>query len=477
MNKKLLNDSVDNFKSFDYKLCLDNLSAFHENIITTKEKINPSTYDETVLDLLMLTEDIHIEKLKKSQEQTDFIIAPNHIVQMLFKIINSLLKIKSTNTLLFAKIYSYYLKRELDEAIDLIENTGIDEDLKFFKLAATIYMLNDFPDNAKKYIEKAYQISDDKETTRLKERIEKLYTNKSQKRIKSARWPTHMIETKDLQTFCEKSIISEYSNIDFHLTTKSKVATIGSCFANNLANVLNENGINAKTFSLGEEINNTYTNSAIFEIMNNIDTIGNTDTNFNNTTLEPLMNNDFIKELKEFKEYLSNCDLLVYTLGVSQGFFSFDDKPTLIKGTGGIDRTAFTKSLYRNISVDENVLNCKKIITLARLIRPNIPIVFTLSPVPLARAFDTTSAITSDCLSKSILRVSIDELLKLNIKNINYWPSFEIAKWIYPHIIIEKPQDWHFGSDDLHPRHVSKETVSLIIQLFIKVYFRLDEDA
>ncbi|MCX6985406.1 MAG: GSCFA domain-containing protein [Lentisphaerae bacterium] len=461
---------LDKYFSFEYPACLQILQDLNRDIAQNGISFDMSEYADSLLEILMSTEKVHQHHLELSKKGNDFILAYTHVIKEIFNLLETLTAINNNQKIAFAKIYYLYLVRDLDDAIKLIEQIPNYDDLRFYQLAATIYMLNDLPDEATFYINKAYNVSpDNAETIRLKKRISILFRNKSQKRISSARWPVHMVSPDSLKEFCKKHIVGE-QNSNITLGRQPQIATIGSCFANNLANALSLHGIDSKTFSLVEEINNTYTNLEIFKIMTQHQEEIQVSSENDNTTLDPLINETFINEVKSFKEYLCKSDLLIYTLGVSQGFFTFDDQPVLIKGTGGVDRTAFTKSIYRNITVEENVKNCKKIISLARNLNPCLPIVFTISPVPLARSFDTVSAVTSDCLSKSILRVAVDELLTSEIKNIHYWPSFEIAKWIAPHVSMDEPKHWHFGSDDLYSRHVSSKTVSLIIELFLDVF-------
>ena len=73
----------------------------------------------------------------------------------------------------------------------------------------------------------------------------------------------------------------------------------------------------------------------------------------------------------------------------------------------------------------------------------------------------------SDCVSKSILRVALDEYFrKHNPKNVYYWPSFEMVRWVGPHI--EVPTLF----EDNTTRHVNNSIVSIIIDNFVKAFFK-----
>jgi hypothetical protein len=45
-----------------------------------------------------------------------------------------------------------------------------------------------------------------------------------------------------------------------------------------------------------------------------------------------------------------------------------------------------------------------------------------------------------------------------------YWPSFEIVRWLAPHV---SPA---YGADDGLSRHVNRALVDLIVKLFLKHY-------
>ncbi len=51
-------------------------------------------------------------------------------------------------------------------------------------------------------------------------------------------------------------------------------------------------------------------------------------------------------------------------------------------------------------------------------------------------------------------------------QKIYYRPSFEIAKWLVPHMTVESMKDYHFGAEDLYLRHVSDHVVEIIFHLF-----------
>ena len=63
-------------------------------------------------------------------------------------------------------------------------------------------------------------------------------------------------------------------------------------------------------------------------------------------------------------------------------------------------------------TVQENLHNLREIVALLRKHVPAAVVVFTLSPVPLSATFRGVSCVTANAVSKAILRVAVDELLR-----------------------------------------------------------------
>ena len=97
---------------------------------------------------------------------------------------------------------------------------------------------------------------------------------------------------------------------------------------------------------------------------------------------------------------------------------------------------------------------------------PDAPVVLTLSPVPLMATFRDVSCITADAVSKSVLRVALDQVMRDGREGVYYWPSYEVVKWVGPHL------DWPaYGLHNRKPRDVSKKLVAAIIDAFVDAYY------
>ena len=108
----------------------------------------------------------------------------------------------------------------------------------------------------------------------------------------------------------------------------------------------------------------------------------------------------------------------------------------------------------------------RRIIDLIHLERPGLPIVLTLSPVPLRATFEPISCFAADCLSKSILRAAIGEVTAgSQAANVHYWPSFEIVRWMGGHLAVSM-----YGEDG-NTRHVNRFAVKMIVDSFMRHYY------
>ena len=105
-------------------------------------------------------------------------------------------------------------------------------------------------------------------------------------------------------------------------------------------------------------------------------------------------------------------------------------------------------------------------VDLLRQVNPTAPIVVTLSPVPLEATFRDISCMTADSVSKSVLRVAIDQAMGEHRPNVYYWPSFEIVRWAGAHV------SWPaYGFHDDRSRHVTRYAVGRIIDAFVEAFY------
>lgn len=148
-------------------------------------------------------------------------------------------------------------------------------------------------------------------------------------------------------------------------------------------------------------------------------------------------------------------DVFIVTLGLSEVWHH--------KQSGDVFWRAIPERLYdprrhgfKVSTVAENRANLETILRLVRTHRRDASLIFTLSPVPLVATFRPVACITADSVSKAVLRVAVDELMRAHEddERLFYFPSYEIVK-----AYARDP----YKSDN---RHIRDEVVSLIMDNF-----------
>ena len=149
--------------------------------------------------------------------------------------------------------------------------------------------------------------------------------------------------------------------------------------------------------------------------------------------------------------------MIVFTVGVAPVFLDRVTRELRLPGDGTRSVSHLLReSDFRTLSVDENVENLNQIISTIRERCPDTAIFLTLSPVPLNTTFEYPSAIMADCVSKSVLWVAIDQVIRQMTLNVHYWPAFEAARWIGGY------HGGAYGMDDGSPFHVSHNILNAI---------------
>lgn len=275
---------------------------------------------------------------------------------------------------------------------------------------------------------------------------------------KIARWPVQNAAFQDLDEVARQFADNTKAAGTRPIGRDTRVVTLGSCFAGNIAIALKDRGVETTALGLGELINSTFANRALIEWVNN-DPLD----RYSPETIETLKVY-FGASPDTLRATLTSANTIIYTLGVAPGFF--DKRTGLFHLTQAGKNTLHLLKTndFRTTTVEENADNIEAVIAGLRRCNPNINIVFTVSPVPLYSTFEYDSAIIADCVSKSVLRAAIDVVLKRAHAGVNYWPAFEMVRWVgayHPNL---------FGEEDGTTRHVSERAVSAIVNGFIHAF-------
>lgn len=278
-------------------------------------------------------------------------------------------------------------------------------------------------------------------------------------------FPKDQVEFDEEQELIEKYVLQGWLPSSPPFRYHSQLLTIGSCFAQNLRNFLAEKQLLSDWFFVPPGLNNT------FALRHFIDWCATGNRAGDAFWYDMHADGGAVKwepeaEFQRYREVFETLDGLVLTVGLAEVWY---DAPT-----GGVFWRGVPKSVYdpsrhrcRVSTVTENRENIRHVIAALRSMRPGITIVLTLSPVPLKATFGERSIMAADCVSKSILRVAIDDVMAEGIPGVHYWPSFEIVRWLGAHFGFSL-----FGEDG-NTRHVNRKTVRLVVESFIKHYFEL----
>ncbi len=245
------------------------------------------------------------------------------------------------------------------------------------------------------------------------------------------------------------------------ITPATKITAFGSCFAENISDwlvrrnfrVLTKDDSNSDAYvvSMGEGMVNSFAILQQFEWAWE-----------NRTFSQPLWHGykaedfGYNEEIRlKTKSIFDETEVFILTFGLSEVWY---DVPT-----GNVFWRTIPKDVYdperhkfRVSTVDENTANIRRIYELIRRHRPKAKIIVTLSPIPLIATFRDISCIAANMVSKSVLRVAIDQVWAEHRSDgyLNYWPSYEIVMDVFRQPLI---------SDNRHPK---KEVLNYVMTLF-----------
>ena len=173
------------------------------------------------------------------------------------------------------------------------------------------------------------------------------------------------------------------------------------------------------------------------------------------------------RHLAAVRTMFEDADVLVFTLGLTEGWVSTVDGAVfpLAPGVSGDPQDA---GLYRphHFTVAEIVADLNALIADARLLQPALRVLLTVSPVALAATISDNHVLTATTYSKSVLRVTAEMVAQAH-DGVDYFPSYEIITGAH--------NGWRFLADDL--RSVRPEGVAQVMAIFARHYLRDDGPA
>ena len=264
--------------------------------------------------------------------------------------------------------------------------------------------------------------------------------------------------------FFDNYILKGYKPSEPFIDKEKKIIAFGSCFAQHVSEYLYKKkystfvkkvGIDTHIIRYGEGMANTFTvlEQLLWVFENK---------NIEENTWYYSPDNEVRKD-KNVREqtlnFLKQTDVLIITVGLSEIWYNKINNQVFWKAIPA-NKFDEKKHGFRLSTVEENTKNLEKIYFLINKHLPKAKVVFTLSPIPLMATFRPQSCITANSISKSILRVALDNLMTKNSdrNNLYYFPSYEITKEFF----IDP-----FKEDNTH---LKEEFIMKIMEIFEKNY-------
>ena len=294
------------------------------------------------------------------------------------------------------------------------------------------------------------------------------------------RWSTHF--NNQLLTTIKKPLFDK----------SDKIFAVGSCFAERIRNALNSQGFSVgppmqdikmdldrfKIDRLPDRAHMDYFNSFTIrqEFERHIGEWVQSDDDYWTINKDPYWGGETIyqdpyrrmvigRTPEDLREAVSLCneavdrgiqeaDVFVITFGMAEVFINSSSGKVACQKPGYSGGAGEFETEFHMSSFAENYENLKRIAEIIGKVRPNARIVFTLSPISLARTFSDNDILVANAEGKGILRAALGQVAR-DFEQVTYFPSYEI-------VMHNAPESWR--DDD--GRHVADWVVKKIIDTF-----------
>ena len=173
---------------------------------------------------------------------------------------------------------------------------------------------------------------------------------------------------------------------------------------------------------------------------------------------------DRATHLAAVRRLFESCDILVFTLGLTEGWRSRNDGAVypLAPGVAG-GRYDPASHEFVNYTAAETEEDLCRFLDAVKQRNPRLRVILTVSPVPLAATYEDRSVLVSTTYSKAVLRVAAEAMIR-RFDWVDYFPSYEI-------IAGSPTGGLYYGPDD---REVNPLGVAHVMRLFQRHY--IDDD-
>lgn len=244
------------------------------------------------------------------------------------------------------------------------------------------------------------------------------------------------------------------------------ILTVGSCFADNLGQLLERNKFQVMINPFGTQYNPVSIHKVLGYAIQSRQPLPPTygelnGTQFNydfhssfSTLQKDLLEKNIQKTLATSHTFIASAKVIVITYGTAW-VYERKDRTEVVSNCHKMPATLFTKTLLTQKKI---LASFNGLYQLLKAINPSLKIILTLSPVRHLK--DTLEL---NAVSKSVLRLAC-HTISTTYPQVDYFPAYEI--------VMDDLRDYRFYDEDL--LHPSPQAISYIWKLFGSRYFSED---
>ena len=256
----------------------------------------------------------------------------------------------------------------------------------------------------------------------------------------------------------------EIPNSEKKIEIEDQIFSIGSCFATEISELLQIGQIQTLNNPFGTifnpySINNSikrlhdaryYSEEDLISFNEEVISLDH-HTSFNSRFLHQTLDK-INSKIEEGNRFLQNTNWVLITYGTSF-IYEFLPKKKLVANCHKIPGKYFEKRLLTHLELTDSIY--ETIVNLKDITKPNVQILFTVSPVR-----HTKDGFVENSLSKSKLITAIHEILP-QFENCHYVPVYEI--------LMDDLRDYRFYKEDLI--HPNRQAINYIWEKFGNAFF------
>lgn len=247
-----------------------------------------------------------------------------------------------------------------------------------------------------------------------------------------------------------------------------RIMLLGSCFAENMGNLLLENKFRCEMNPFGVLYNPISIAKALRQIMEGkmydesdlFFSRGEWHSWMHHSSFSAFTSDECLQRINErltiAKESLRAIDWLIVTWGTSY-VYQLQENDEVV---GNCHKQPDKMFIRSKLNVRTIVNEWLRVLADIKTINPKVKFLFTVSPIR-----HTKDSMHGNQLSKSTLLLAADELCRM-FANCFYFPSYEI--------MMDELRDYRFYGDDMI--HPSRIAIEYIWQCFSKCYFRVETE-